>query len=154
MARAGNRSPSMPRASSAMISGAEQMATRAETAIPARGTAAKEDTWYPAMQMPIATAKVRQPRGSRGARVARLAATRRTAAMDVRAAPTSRGLALARSARMVLTDPVVPQDAAAMLTSSRPRTDGDLDGLDTARDDSPRTTSTDRSAPLAERICT
>src|SRR5262245_58264582 len=89
------------------------------------------------MHAPIATVRPRAACGSRGARAARLAMVRTAAATSIRAAPTRSGVAPARSASIVLTEPVVPHAIAARLTSSAPRTEAGLDGLDTARDHSP-----------------
>ena len=112
-------SPSVNGASAAMMSGAEQIATSATTAIPASVTAVKYAAWYPAMHAPAARARhTSAPRGPceagapRGAPLRSAASTSRTAAIQRRAVPTSSGLT-AYPLTTIITEPVVPQEIAA-----------------------------------------
>jgi len=105
------------------MSGAEQIATSATTAMPPSVTAVKYAAWYAAMHAPIPRQRQRSPFAmAKGRAATAVASTRRIAASHSRATPTSRGLAAARSASTVITEPLVPHEIAASAMRTRPAT--------------------------------
>jgi len=75
------------------------------------------------MHAPIARQRQRSPGAIASARGVSEAASKSTiAAIQSLATPTSRGLAAARSASTVITEPLVPQETAASAISARPPT--------------------------------
>jgi len=74
------------------------------------------------MHAPIARQRHRSSGAMRTARDDTAASSRRTAASQRRATPTSKGLAAARSASTVITEPLVPHEIAASAMRTRPAT--------------------------------
>jgi hypothetical protein len=75
------------------------------------------------MQAPIARQRQRSPVATTTPRaVTAVATSRKIAAIHRRATPTSSGLAAARSASTVITEPLVPQEIAASAMRTRPMT--------------------------------
>ena len=122
--------------------GAEQIATSAVMAIPARVTAVKYVAWKTAMHAPSARLRHASPGAGHSPPVtspclrrdAPAAASKSTAATSTRAAPTTSGVASARATRSAVTEPVVPQETAASAMRPRPRSRAGLDVANMGRD--------------------
>ncbi len=82
--------------------------------MPVRVTALKYAAWKAAMQRPRATKRQRSARAMRKDRVdQRASASRSGAAISIRKAAITSGVAPASATSTVVTEPVVPQETAA-----------------------------------------
>ena len=87
------------------------------------------------MHTPVATQRQRAARAIENERAdQRAAASRSGAAISIRQAAITRGLAPASAISTFVTEPVVPQETAASPMRPRPRSRAGLDGADTAAD--------------------
>src|SRR5262245_63656112 len=87
------------------------------------------------MQTPRTTQRQRSARAMRNERADhKAAASRNGAAISMRQAAITRGVAPASAISTLVTEPVVPQETAASPMRPRPRSRAGLDGADTAAD--------------------